>query len=130
VHRLTNTTPVADQAGIDYQRCRWCHTPAYRRLLCPVCASPDLETAHSDGVGIVTRPPRGFSSDALVQVSEGFVLRGQIVDVPRHRVDPGTPVRLSAAPDTGPEGTVEPPPAAGAVEFRLCEEQGDFGWAL
>jgi uncharacterized OB-fold protein len=104
------TTPVAEQAGLDYQRCRWCHTPSYRRLLCPTCASPDLDTAQSDGLGIVTRPPHSSQTEAVVQMSEGFTLQGRIVGGLRGSVYPGAQVRLTGRPGED-------------SQFQLCDSR-------
>lgn len=133
MHRPTTTTPVADQAGLDYQRCRWCHTSSYRRLLCPVCASPDLDTFHCAGVGVVTRPPRGTQPEATVQMREGFTLQGRIVGGLHNSVYPGAAVRLTAVPDhdaplspesspgSSPGSSAAAEPTPGAMEFRLCD---------
>ena len=120
-------TPVPvteeEEAGLDYQRCRWCGTPAYRRLLCPTCASPDLAPAHSDGVGIVTRPPQGAQTTASVQLHEGFTVQGRIVGALPGVVHPGTVVHATS------------PSAAAAVPdpqeplFRLSAEQPGFAAA-
>ncbi|MBC3840091.1 hypothetical protein GXW82_07565 [Streptacidiphilus sp. 4-A2] len=105
------TVDEAGQAGVEYQCCRWCGTPAYRRLLCPSCASSDLTPAHAEGVGIVTRAPVGAGSDVLVQLREGVTVPGRIVGAPDGRVCPGVTVRLTAGP--------EPDSADGGLWFRL-----------
>jgi len=117
VHRLTSTASDADEAeraGLEYQRCRWCGTPAYRRLLCPTCASSDFEAAHSDGVGIVTRPPVSPLAEAAVQLHEGFTVHGRVIGAQSGRVHHGSVVRLAAGPDRSL-------PTAD-IQFRLCEE--------
>ena len=111
---------TAEQAVLDYQRCRWCGTPAYRRLLCPTCASSDLEPARSDGVGIVTRPPVSSIADAAVQLREGFTVQGRVLGALAGQVHPGSVVRLAEGPD--------PRLPNGEMRFRLCEERPDSGY--
>ena len=44
----------ATDTGTDalrYQRCTWCGTAMYHRLLCPVCQGSDQRTERSEGVG-------------------------------------------------------------------------------
>ena len=130
MYRPIATAPAAeeDEAGLDYQRCRWCGTPSYRRLLCPTCASPDLASAHSAGVGIVTRPPHSAESEVVVQLSEGFTVQGRIVGALRGSVHPGTVVRLTARPDCALDiaPTSASASTAGEIAFRLCEQQPGF----
>lgn len=104
----------AEQAVLEYQRCRWCGTAAYRRLLCPTCASSEFEAARSDGVGIVTRPPVSSLADAAVQLSEGFTVQARVLGALGGRVHPGSAVRLATGPD--------PRSPNGEMCFRLCEE--------
>ena len=120
-HTMSTTRETPDQdrtqqaeAGLDYQRCRWCGTPAYRRLLCPTCAASDMEPARSGGVGIVTRPPAGALTEAAVQLTEGFTVQGRVLGVPGGRVAPGSLVRLTAPAEADPD--------RGELRFRLCEE--------
>ena len=124
MYRPIVTAPAAeeDEAGLDYQRCRWCGTPSYRRLLCPTCASPDLASAHSAGVGIVTCPPHSAESEVVVQLSEGFTVQGRIVGALHGSVHPGTAVRLTARPDCA----LDVASAPGGIAFRLCEQQPGF----
>jgi uncharacterized protein len=107
VNPPTLTVPAtADEAGLDYQRCRWCGTPSYRRLLCPTCASPDLADARSEGIGIVTRPPQSSQSEAVVQLLEGFTVQGRVIGALNGAVHPGAAVRLCLHPEE--------------MAFRLC----------
>ncbi|MCZ9345008.1 zinc ribbon domain-containing protein, partial [Streptomyces sp. TRM76130] len=36
-----------------FQRCTWCGTAMYHRVLCPVCRGSDLSTERSKGTGTV-----------------------------------------------------------------------------
>ncbi|MEZ0092955.1 hypothetical protein [Streptacidiphilus sp. EB129] len=92
------TAPDADHSGLDFHRCRWCGTPAYRRLLCPSCASPDLEPAHGDGAGVLTRR-LGREDAVLVQMNEGLALAGRLVGTHPRTAYPGAPLRLVPSPD-------------------------------
>ena len=109
----------AGQSGLEYQRCRWCGTPAYRRLLCPTCASSDFEPARSDGVGIVTRPPVSSIAEAAVQLREGFTVQGRVLGAPPGSVQHGSVVCLAADP------APELPNAD--LQFRLCREAREPG---
>ena len=44
---------AADIEAMFFQRCTWCGTAMYHRLLCPVCQGSDLRTERSEGVGTV-----------------------------------------------------------------------------
>ncbi|MFF7777090.1 Zn-ribbon domain-containing OB-fold protein [Streptomyces tanashiensis] len=84
-----------------FQRCRWCKTPAFRRVLCPACASPDLELEPSEGTGIVSRSTVVRRNDVpltlfLIAMGEGFQLQGVVVGAARFAVHPGTCVALVA----------------------------------
>lgn len=90
-----------------FQRCRWCRTAAFRRLLCPVCASTDLVWERSDGTGVVrhltvvgrsTGTPRVL---AIIDMREGFWLRSRVIGVSPGAVRVGAVVRLAV--DGGPE---------------------------
>jgi hypothetical protein len=112
-----STAPDADEAdrtGLEYQRCRWCGTPAYRRLLCPTCASSDFEAAHSDGVGIVTRPPVSSLAEGAIQLHEGFTVQARVLGAPGGRVQHGSVVRLATGPD--------PALPNADLQFRICRE--------
>ncbi|WP_406455878.1 zinc ribbon domain-containing protein [Streptomyces sp. NBC_00876] len=110
--------------GLVYQVCRWCGTTSFRKLLCPVCASSDLESEHSDGHGVVVRShvvnrySRVMRNESLVRFPEGFVYRCRIVGAAPHLVCVGDRVR--------PVGgrTSE----AGEVVLELCDPplRGDW----
>jgi uncharacterized OB-fold protein len=117
-------TPTArDGAGFAHQRCRWCGTASFRRLLCPVCASSDLETEHSTGPGIVVQSRvvnRGTGvarNEAMVRFPEDFVVPCRIVGTDPHMVWVGAPVR----PARGAHAD------SGEVVFELCAPDGDDG---
>ncbi|MFC0602360.1 Zn-ribbon domain-containing OB-fold protein [Streptomyces palmae] len=82
-----------------YQRCRWCHTAVFHRLLCPICASPDMDWEHSSGMGVVRhatvvrRSSGSLRTVGVIDMAEGFRLRATL-SVGAERVRPGTVVRL------------------------------------
>ncbi|MFD4788541.1 Zn-ribbon domain-containing OB-fold protein [Streptomyces sp. NPDC058459] len=112
-HSAGTAQPVAGSAGlltgrfansIEYQRCGWCGTAMYHRLLCPVCQGSDLRTERSEGVGtvrhstIVHRNTPAARNVSLVELAEGFVVRGRVMGPPAG-VHSGDRVRLSTAED-------------------------------
>ncbi|MEU6818203.1 OB-fold domain-containing protein [Streptomyces sp. NPDC046860] len=125
-HSAGTTQPVAGSAGlladrpsdhIEYQRCGWCGTAMYHRLLCPVCQGSDLRTERSDGVGtvrhstIVHRNTPAARNVSLVELAEGFVVRGRVMGPPVG-IHSGDRVRLSRAQD----------PVRGEPVFQLLDE--------
>lgn len=83
-----------------FQRCRWCHTAVFRRLLCPVCGSTDMAEERSDGIGVIHHvtfvgrsvgKPRAM---AIIDMREGFRLRARVSAVPLARACVGAEVRL------------------------------------
>ncbi|MEV1021135.1 hypothetical protein [Streptomyces sp. NPDC050264] len=93
-------TPATEaDTGFTHQRCRWCGTASFRRLLCPVCASSDLKTEHSRGPGIVVQSRvvnRGTGvarNESLVRFPEDFVVPCRIVGTAPHMVWVGAAVR-------------------------------------
>ncbi|WP_009998157.1 zinc ribbon domain-containing protein [Streptomyces clavuligerus] len=103
----TGTAPSARRAaGLIYQRCRWCGTASFRRLLCPVCASSDLESARSEGEGVVIRSAvvnrytRIARNESLVRFPEGFMLRCRVVGTAPHLVWVGAKVRPVGGADS------------------------------
>ncbi|MGW0687668.1 Zn-ribbon domain-containing OB-fold protein [Streptomyces sp. NPDC002754] len=107
---VKSTEDGADaDAGFPYQRCRWCRTPSFRRLLCPVCASSELKTEHSAGPGVVVQSRvvnRGTGvarNEALVRFPEDFIVPCRIVGTAPHMVWLGATVRpvANAAADSG-----------------------------
>ncbi|MER7192831.1 Zn-ribbon domain-containing OB-fold protein [Streptomyces flaveolus] len=87
-----------------FQRCTWCGTAAYQRLLCPVCGGSDLRTECSEGVGVVRhttvvhRNTPAARNVSLVEMSEGFVVRGRVMG-PLVGIHSGDRVRLSTLKD-------------------------------
>lgn len=106
-----------EECGLSYHRCRWCGTASFRRLLCPVCASSDLEPERGTGHGVVVRSAvvhrytEAARNESLVRFSEGFVFRCRVVGVAPHLVAAGARVRPVAGVD----------PDEGDVVFELCE---------
>jgi uncharacterized OB-fold protein len=96
------------------QHCRDCQrTFFYSRPFCPHCWSPHLEAVESMGRGtvvsfsLVRRPNDPAFNDevpivlAEVEVTEGALLIGRIIDVPAESVRSGLAVEL-APPERGP----------------------------
>ncbi|MFG2333400.1 zinc ribbon domain-containing protein [Streptomyces sp. NPDC048604] len=110
--------PVAG-SELYFQRCQWCQTTTFQRLLCPTCGATELTPELSTGEGIVS-VRRGVSAAEAdlwpVHMTEGFVVRCR-VDGPLHAVRPGVRVKLAAASVPGVEPVV-----------RLCEEVPLDGW--
>ena len=112
------------QEGLVYQVCRWCGTASFRTLLCPVCASSDLESARSDGQGVVVRSnvvnrySRVMRNESLVRFPEGFVYRCRIVGAAPHLVNVGDRVR-----PVGGRTSV-----SGEVVMELCDPPGSATW--
>lgn len=97
--------PVAPTTNaIVFQRCGWCGTAMYHRLLCPVCQGGDLRTERSEGVGtvrhstVVNRNTPGARNVSLIELAEGFVVRGRVMGPPA-AVHSGDRVRMSTAKD-------------------------------
>lgn len=114
---LGHVPPGGVWAGeLYFQRCRWCHTAVFRRLLCPACASPDLAWERSDGTGAIrhisvvgrcTGRPRAI---AIIEMAEGFRLRSRIIGTPPDTVRVGACVQLASGIESG----------ARELLFRLC----------
>ncbi|WP_443067946.1 Zn-ribbon domain-containing OB-fold protein [Streptomyces sp. NBC_01356] len=87
-----------------FQRCQWCDTAMYHRLLCPVCAGSDLRTEASAGTGIVRhstvihRNTPAARNVSLVEMAEGFTVRGRVMG-PLVGIHSGDRVRLATAQD-------------------------------
>ena len=114
----TDEPPVGSE--LYFQRCQWCHTTAFQRLLCPTCGSTDLTPERSTGEGIVSvrRGVTAAEADLWpVHMTEGFVVRCR-VDGPLHAVRPGVRVKLAAASERPGEEPV----------VRLCDEVPLDGW--
>ncbi|MFF2331546.1 MULTISPECIES: Zn-ribbon domain-containing OB-fold protein [unclassified Streptomyces] len=115
---------VQEEAGLAHLRCRWCGTASFRRLLCPVCASSDLQPEHSSGLGVVVRSgvvhryTDAARNESLVRLPEGFVFRCRVVGAAPHRVVVGARVRPVAGGD----------PETGDLVFELCDPPGPDDW--
>ncbi|MFF7330102.1 Zn-ribbon domain-containing OB-fold protein [Streptomyces sp. NPDC090306] len=110
-------TEAPDAEAIVYQRCTWCATAMYHRVICPVCRGSELRTERSDGTGVVHRTSvvhRNTPSArnvSLIEMSEGFVVRGRVMGPPV-AIHSGDRVRLSTAKD----------PVRGEPVFQLVDE--------
>ncbi|MEV5919787.1 zinc ribbon domain-containing protein [Streptomyces pseudogriseolus] len=106
-----------DQEAMLFQRCTWCGTAMYHRLLCPVCQGSDLRTERSAGLGTVRhstvlhRNTPAARNVSLIEMAEGFVVRGRVMGPPIG-VHSGDRVRLSTAED----------PVRGEPVFQLVDE--------
>ncbi|MGY6023318.1 Zn-ribbon domain-containing OB-fold protein [Streptomyces spinosirectus] len=106
-----------DAETLLFQRCTWCGTSMYHRLLCPVCQGGDLRTEHSEGTGtvrhatVVHRNTPAARNVSLVEMAEGFVVRGRVMG-PLIGIHSGDRVRLSTAKD----------PVRGEPVFQLVDE--------
>ncbi|WP_443051491.1 Zn-ribbon domain-containing OB-fold protein [Streptomyces sp. NBC_00234] len=98
-------TAVRERTGLIYQRCRWCGTASFRRLLCPVCASSDLESEQSTGYGVVVRATvvhrytELARNESLVRFPEGFMFRCRVIGTPPQLIWPGARVRPASGAD-------------------------------
>ena len=107
----------SDQEAMLFQRCTWCGTAMYHRLLCPVCQGSDLRTERSAGLGTVRhstvlhRNTPAARNVSLIEMAEGFVVRGRVMGPPIG-VHSGDRVRLSTAED----------PVRGEPVFQLVDE--------
>jgi uncharacterized OB-fold protein len=103
--------------ALVYQRCTWCGTAMYQRLLCPVCQGSELRTERSEGTGtvrhstVVHRNTPAARNVSLVEMSEGFIVRGRVMGPPIG-IHSGDRVRLSTAKD----------PVRGEPVFQLLDE--------
>ncbi|MER6529757.1 zinc ribbon domain-containing protein [Streptomyces sp. NPDC001508] len=109
--------PEGSGNALFFQRCTWCGTAMYHRLLCPVCQGSELRTERSEGIGTVRhssvlhRNTPAARNVSLVEMAEGFVLRGRVMGPPVG-VHSGDRVRLSTAKD----------PVRGEPVFQLVDE--------
>ena len=107
----------SDSDTLVFQRCTWCGTAMYHRLLCPVCQGGDLRTERSEGTGtvrhstIVHRNTPAARNVSLVEMAEGFVVRGRVMG-PLIGIRSGDRVRLSTAKD----------PVRGEPVFQLVDD--------
>ncbi|MET9731146.1 zinc ribbon domain-containing protein [Streptomyces sp. NPDC006458] len=116
-HRPTGRAAEAAPETIHFQRCTWCGTAMYHRLLCPVCQGSELRTERSEGVGtvrhstVVHRNTPAARNVSLIEMAEGFVIRGRVMGPPIG-IHSGDRVRLSTAKD----------PVRGEPVFQLVDE--------
>ncbi|MER6464099.1 Zn-ribbon domain-containing OB-fold protein [Streptomyces sp. NPDC001288] len=109
--------PDRPKDAIVFQRCTWCATAMYHRLLCPVCQGSDLRTEHSEGTGtvrhstVVHRNTPAARNVSLIEMAEGFVVRGRVMGPPIG-IHSGDRVKLSTAKD----------PVRGEPVFQLLDE--------
>ncbi|MFD5385636.1 zinc ribbon domain-containing protein [Streptomyces sp. NPDC127074] len=116
---LPRQVPLGGVGGgeLYFQRCHWCRTAVFRRLLCPVCASTDLAWELSCGIGAirhvmaVSQRPGRQCALATINMSEGFWLFSRVIGVPPLTVRAGASVCLTEGIESGPQ----------ALLFRLCE---------
>ncbi|MFF1549009.1 Zn-ribbon domain-containing OB-fold protein [Streptomyces sp. NPDC058291] len=115
--RASGERVSADGDAILFQRCTWCGTAMYHRLLCPVCQGSDLCTERSEGAGtvrhatVVHRNTPAARNVSLVEMAEGFVVRGRVMG-PLIGIHSGDRVRLSTVKD----------PVRGEPVFQLLDE--------
>ena len=108
---------TATSEAILYQRCTWCGTAMYHKLLCPVCRGSELRTERSQGTGTVRhstvlhRNTTAARNVSLIEMAEGFVVRGRVMGPPVG-IHSGDRVRLSTAKD----------PVRGEPVFQLLDE--------
>ncbi|MFI9766286.1 Zn-ribbon domain-containing OB-fold protein [Streptomyces sp. NPDC052415] len=114
---LETTGAAQDSDAMMFQRCTWCGTAMYHRLLCPVCQGSDLRTERSEGTGtvrhstVVHRNSPAARNVSLIEMAEGFVVRGRVMGPPIG-IHSGDRVRLSQAKD----------PVRGEPVFQLVDE--------
>jgi len=119
----TATTTNPAEQGLVYQRCRWCGTAMFHRLLCPVCAGSDLRTERSSGLGVirhttvVQRSTPAARNVSLVELEEGFTVRGRVMG-PLIAIHTGDRVQLTTAAD----------PVRREPVFKLREEPYSSNW--
>ncbi|MFF3463755.1 Zn-ribbon domain-containing OB-fold protein [Streptomyces sp. NPDC001984] len=114
---VLDAKPADARDALLFQRCTWCGTAMYQRLLCPVCQGSDLRTERSEGVGtvrhsaIVHRNTPAARNVSMVEMAEGFVVRGRVMG-PAVGIHSGDRVQLSTAKD----------PVRGEPVFQLLDE--------
>lgn len=89
------------EGNLYFQRCLWCQTPAFRRMLCPICRSSRLGWVLSEGIGDVLHATSVFHDNArrtysVIHMQEGFSLRARVIGVTPSAVRRGMRVRLDA----------------------------------
>lgn len=90
-----------EEGRLGFQRCRGCYSAVfYPRVLCPVCASEDLEWRTSGGRGVVYATTAVHRREgepynvALVGLEEGFRMMSRVEGVPAEEVEVGLRVRF------------------------------------
>ncbi|MFE4575664.1 Zn-ribbon domain-containing OB-fold protein [Streptomyces chartreusis] len=84
---LAESDEAETTTTLFFQRCTWCGTVSYHRLLCPACQSTELSTEPSQGTGTVRhsrailRNTPSARNVSLVEMAEGFVVRGRVMGV-------------------------------------------------
>ncbi|MEV3859884.1 OB-fold domain-containing protein [Streptomyces sp. NPDC050095] len=105
-------SPIAAAAfePLVFQRCRWCHTPSFRRVLCPACGCGELDEERSAGLGVVRsiKVVRSTAAApqavAVVELEEGVRVRSTVIGGPcgPDAVFVGDRVEVIAAPGSAP----------------------------
>ena len=102
---------------LHFQRCCWCNTPSFRRLLCPTCGCTDLAWEPGTGTGVIRRvtvvgrnagAPR---ASAVIAMDDGYRLSARIIGTPPERIHQGARVRLATS--AGPRSQ--------ELAFQLCD---------
>lgn len=93
------------EGNLYFQRCLWCQTPAFRRMLCPICRSPHLGWVLSKGTGDVQHTTSIFRDNtrqnySMIHMQEGFSLRARVIGVTPSTVHRGMRVRLDTDTST------------------------------
>ncbi|MFJ8675750.1 Zn-ribbon domain-containing OB-fold protein [Streptomyces sp. NPDC093589] len=101
---------------LHFQRCCWCGTPSFRRLLCPACGCTDLAWEPGIGTGVIRRVTVGRNAGvprpvAVIAMDEGYRLRARIIGAPPERIHQGALVRLATSAGLPPQELV----------FQLCD---------
>ncbi|MFI0241417.1 Zn-ribbon domain-containing OB-fold protein [Streptomyces sp. NPDC016845] len=97
-----------------FQRCRWCHTASYRRVLCPACGCGDLDEERSAGLGtvrsikVVRRAAAAPQAVAVVELEEGVRVRSTVIGgrCGADAVFVGDRVEVTEAPGSSPNHPV------------------------
>jgi uncharacterized OB-fold protein len=109
---------AAERGGLYFQRCRWCHTVMFQRLLCPICASTDLDLELSEGTGtvhrstVIHRNTSAARTMSLIDMAEGFTVHCRVIGPP-DAVRTGARVRLAR--------DVDPARPDQELVFQLCD---------
>ncbi|MDT3398209.1 OB-fold domain-containing protein [Streptomyces sp. B1866] len=110
--------PVVKDGALHYQRCRWCRTAAFGRVLCAVCGSTEWDWERSSGTGIVRRSSVVHRNtdrrhnQSLIDMAEGFRLHCRVVGAASGSVRVGSRVRLATSDS----------PTQRELVFRVCAD--------